>query len=177
MRARLLSRPGRIAILGIVGILLMFGLALLLRPVTPAQSAGLSPLETRVYGQSQWLSGGPAALRVIVWDHKLNAPVRARVSIAVTPLVNNKPKGKTYNIFSGVTGQTGTVDASFKLPELAEGAYQLAVKVDSYLGPDQVTQTIQVTDAVQILLSCDKPLYQPGQTIHLRALAMDAATM
>src|SRR5579859_1351724 len=42
-------------------------------------SAKLSPLETQVLGQRSWLSGGRAALRVIVTDHQTGKPLRADV--------------------------------------------------------------------------------------------------
>jgi len=32
---------------------------------------------------------------------------------------------------------------------------------------------VRLQDKVSILLSTEKPLYQPGQTIHARALALD----
>ena len=43
-----------------------------------AVSAELSPLETRLLGQSRWLSGGPAALRLITSDHRSGHPLHAR---------------------------------------------------------------------------------------------------
>ena len=46
----------------------------------------------------------------------------------------------------------------------------------SPLGDDTVTQPLTLAESVQVMLSSDKPLYQPGQTIHLRALALDSAT-
>src|SRR5579871_1575234 len=39
-----------------------------------ADTAALSPQETQVLGQRSWLSGGRAALRVIVTDHQTGKP-------------------------------------------------------------------------------------------------------
>ena len=34
---------------------------------------------------------------------------------------------------------------------------------------------MRLEDKVSILLTTEKPIYQPGQTIHVRALALDRA--
>ncbi|HZT43708.1 MAG TPA: MG2 domain-containing protein, partial [Chthonomonadaceae bacterium] len=136
----------------------------------------LSPLETQVMGQNHWLRGGPAALRVIVLDHETAKPVRAEVSLSLEHLENGKPSGLAATLFSGHTNALGTLDAQFTAPEAPPGSYDLTVAVDSPLGKDTVTQPIQLQQSVQVMLTADKPLYQPGQTMHLRALALDMAT-
>lgn len=139
-------------------------------------SADISPLETRVMGQSRWLRGGAASLRVIVNDHKTGKPVEAGVELALVTLENGKPTDKSVPLYKGHTSNLGTLDAQFKSPTVAPGAYQLVVQVDSPLGKDRIEQNIQLEESVQLMLTADKPLYQPGQTIHLRALALDRAT-
>ncbi|MBV9849369.1 MAG: hypothetical protein JO250_06755 [Armatimonadetes bacterium] len=136
----------------------------------------LSPLETRVLGQRRWLRGGPAALRVVVSDHRSGLPARARVSLSLVRLDDGKPAGTPLPLFSGRTTPLGTLDARFRAPAGAAGPYRLTVSVSSPLGADEVTQPIDVAEATQILLTADKPVYQPGQTIHLRALALDMGT-
>jgi len=42
-------------------------------------------------------------------------------------------------------------------------------------GIDGIHQDVRLEDKVSILLTSEKPLYQPGQTIHVRALALDRA--
>ncbi|MDQ2800599.1 MAG: MG2 domain-containing protein, partial [Armatimonadota bacterium] len=139
-----------------------------------AQPAGpftVSPLETRVFGQNTWLRGGPAALRVIVLNHKTGQPVPAQVRLALTG-----PKKAVQSLWAGRTSALGTVDALFDAPKIKPGAYTLRVEVDSPIGDDTVTQSLTLAEAARTLLSSDKPLYQPGQTMHLRALALDSAT-
>jgi len=136
----------------------------------------LSPLETRVLGQNRWLRGGPAALRLIVSNHQTGSPVRANVTLTLAKLENGKPAGETHKLFSGKTGAGGALDAQFTLPAVEPGPYQLTARVDSPLGKDEIVQPIQVQESVQVLLTADKPLYQPAQTMHLRALALDMAT-
>ncbi len=136
----------------------------------------ISPLETEVLGQSRWLRGGPAALRVIVRDHNTGKPVHAKIRIALASVEQNGQAAKeAAPLFDGRTNRVGTVDAQFNAPESPAGSYELRVNVDSPLGKDQVTQRIQLEQSNQILLTADKPLYQPGQTMHIRALALDMA--
>jgi hypothetical protein len=132
----------------------------------------VSPLETEVLGYSRWLRGGPAALRVMVSDHRRGKPVAARVKIA---LASTEKNAKAVTLFDGRTNRIGTLDAQFDAPSTEPGPYELKVSVDSPLGVDEVKQTIQLEKSERILMTCDKPVYQPGQTIHMRALALDMA--
>jgi len=141
----------------------------------PKSEFTVSPLETRVLGQRNWLRGGPAGLRVIVLDHMTGKPVRANVTLTLAPIENGKP-GAERPLFNGVTNGLGTLDAGFNAPASDPGAYQLHVAVKSPLGDDTIQQQVQLTESVQVLLTSDKPLYQPGQTIHIRSLALDMAT-
>lgn len=155
-------------------------LALLISPAHAGKRAGsspfdLSPLETRVLGQTSWLSGGPAALRVIVTNHNTGKPITGTVTMSLAPSSAGKPDGAAIPLFSGVTGATGTVSTHFQAPQ-KPGSYQLAVHVAAPLGSDTVKQQIQVEEGVQALLTSDKPIYQPGQVMHLRLLAINRGT-
>jgi hypothetical protein len=141
-----------------------------------AAKAELSPLETQVLGQRAWLSGGPAALRVIVSDHQTGKSLRADVALSLTSLEAGKPQGIAHPLYSGRTNALGTLNATFAAPDLKPGSYELTVDVKSPLGEDTVKQPIELQQSVQVMLTSDKPLYQPGQTMHLRALAMNMAT-
>ena len=133
------------------------------------------PLETRVFGQRTWLRGGPASLRVIVSDHDTGKAVPAKVDLSLTPSANGKT-GEPISLYSGEANAAGTLDAHFNAPKVAPGAYVLNIAVRSSLGQDTVAQPIELQEAMQLMLTSDKPIYQPGQTIHLRALALDTAT-
>lgn len=141
----------------------------------PKSEFVISPLETRVLGQRNWLRGGPAGLRVIVLNHQTGKPVRANVTLTLDREENGKPVAP-QTLYTGTTNGLGTLDAGFNAPASAPGMYQLHVDVKSPLGDDTVRQAIQLAESVQVLLTSDKPLYQPGQTIHIRSLALDMAT-
>jgi hypothetical protein len=147
--------------------------------VGPRESAGdndISPLETRVLGQSQWLAGSTASLRVIVTNHNTGDPLRAWVRIAARPQPagEEQPGGFTV-LHAGRTNESGTLDASFRVPDLEPGAYELVVTVGAgNVGTDTIKQPLRITKRAEVLLTTDKPIYQPGQVIHLRALALMA---
>lgn len=137
----------------------------------------LSPLETQVLGQNRWLKGGSAALRVIVSNHETGKPQSAKVSLSLIPLAQGgKSRTASLPLYTGETSRLGTLEANFRVPNEAPGAYQLAVNVDSPIGKDSVKQTIQVEESLQLMLTADKPIYQPGQMVRIRTLAMDMAT-
>jgi uncharacterized protein YfaS (alpha-2-macroglobulin family) len=135
---------------------------------------GISPLETQVLGQSQWLSGSTASLRVIVSDHNAGKPLPAAVTIAARPQPKEgKPLAELITLHQGRTNNLGTLDASFAVPDLEPGAYALVVNVTALpVGVDSVEQPLRITRRAEILLTTDKPIYQPGQVVHLRALAL-----
>jgi len=141
-------------------------------------AAELSRLETRMLGQSRWLAGGPASLRIIVSDHKTGRPVNADIKLLLQAPAKAGAKAapSPTPLYKGETNRLGTVDAQFTVPDIAAGSYQLIAQVKTRLGADEITQPIELTESVQVLLTADKPLYQPGQTMHLRALALDLAT-
>ncbi len=140
----------------------------------PGPSGDISPLQTVVRGQTRWLAGGPAALRVIVTNHDTGEPVRGAAHVGITP-TDEQAMGK-LNLFSGPL-RKGTLDAQFVVPDLRPGSYELSVRVVSRLGIDDVKSTVTIARETQILLTTDKPLYQPGQTMHLRALALRKPSM
>ncbi|MHB0939278.1 MAG: MG2 domain-containing protein [Armatimonadota bacterium] len=139
-------------------------------------AAELSSLETRVLGQSRWLAGGPASLRIIVSDHKTGKPVHADVKLALQAPAKGNTAPSPTPLFKAMTNTLGTVDAKFTVPDVAVGNYTLIAEVKTRLGTDRITQPVELTESVQVLLTADKPLYQPGQTMHLRALALDMGT-
>jgi uncharacterized protein YfaS (alpha-2-macroglobulin family) len=139
------------------------------QPRPPTTWAGINPLETRLLGQTTWLAGGPASLRVIVADHNTGQPVPARVQLSLS---REKPSLSARSIFEGRIGRSGTLDASFQVPDLEPGQYKLEARVNTPLGMDSVTQSVSLARRAQVLLVTDKPIYQPGQVIHMRALAL-----
>ncbi len=80
---------------------------------------------------------------------------------------------KPRQLFAGQLNRRGTTEAQFRFPAGLVGSYQLRYVVDTPIGSTEFTQPVRLEDKVSILLTTEKPIYQPGQTIHVRALALD----
>ncbi|MFZ0309136.1 MAG: MG2 domain-containing protein [Candidatus Sulfotelmatobacter sp.] len=124
-----------------------------------------------ILGQQSYLAGGEAAVRVIVTDSN-NEVIASRGSVQIELLV---PGEKSRVLFNGRTNRRGTTEAQFHFPAGLVGSYQLRYVVDTSIGSTEFTQPVRLEDKVSILLTTEKPIYQPGQTIHVRALALDRA--
>ncbi len=120
-----------------------------------------------VITMAEW--NGKAALRV---------RVRATHSITHRPIGGVQLKGaldvgKDADLTAtGVTDAQGYATLSFQLPA-APDEDGLDLTVTGKLGAyeEEAEGTIYVRGKTGLLLSTDKALYQPGQTLHLRALA------
>ena len=122
-----------------------------------------------ILGQQSYLTGGDAAVRVIVTDSH-DAVIAGRSSVQIELLV---PEQKPRLLFTGRLNRRGTTEAQFRFPAGVVGNYQLRYAVDTPIGSTEFMQTIRLEDKVSILLTTEKPIYQPGQTLHVRALALD----
>lgn len=130
------------------------------------------PQETVILGQKAVAAASPAAWRILVRHRASLAPVRgANVKLALTDKSSGIIKLGTFR-----TDTDGTVPDSVNIPEIAPGEYELVVDVNSSLGRDHISKKVEVQHPTRILLSSDKPLYQPGQTIHLRGMVLNART-
>jgi A-macroglobulin TED domain/Alpha-2-macroglobulin family/MG2 domain/Carboxypeptidase regulatory-like domain/A-macroglobulin receptor binding domain/Alpha-2-macroglobulin bait region domain len=126
----------------------------------------------RMIGQTEYLAGSDAAMRVLVSDAAnedtaLTGKVRAELLI---------PQQPTRLLFSGRLNRHGTVAAQFRFPAGLEGKYDIRFIADTPIGSAEYTQPIELKDPASIMLTTEKPVYQPGQTIHMRALALDRAS-
>jgi 5-hydroxyisourate hydrolase-like protein (transthyretin family) len=127
-----------------------------------------------VYGQPALSPGKPAAFRVFVLDANKKKPLSgAAVSVSL-----EGPDGKSRSLAEATTGDDGIVRITGDLPpDLAEGKYQLKVEADSSAGTSDLTRDVTVKRSWKTMVSTDKPLYQPGQTIHIRTLTLGRADL
>jgi uncharacterized protein YfaS (alpha-2-macroglobulin family) len=124
-----------------------------------------------ILGQQSYLAGGEAAVRVIVTDTK-DEVIAGRGSVQIELLV---PDRKSLPLFTGRLNHRGTTEAQFRFPAAMVGSYQLHYRVETLIGSTEFTQPVRLEDKASILLTTEKPIYQPGQTIHARALALNRA--
>ena len=129
-----------------------------------------SPWDVRILGQNEYLSGASSVLRVAVFNQDTGE--QRGIGPGVVALVNHE---------TGEERELGMIDllvqkgAQITLPDWESGDYELRVKAHvrgMQSEPEVLTQTIRLTRSWKLMLSSDKPIYQPGQTIHLRSLAL-----
>jgi uncharacterized protein YfaS (alpha-2-macroglobulin family) len=131
----------------------------------------LSQHETIVLGQDRFTPGSQSAVRVIVQDTKDGAPL---AGAQVSAVLKAPAGGEETLLYSGITGPNGTAEVVFRVPAYVEGEQILRIETRSQFGSDTVERPVNLQRDYRVLLTTDKPLYQPGQTIHMRALALDA---
>ncbi|HZD78227.1 MAG TPA: MG2 domain-containing protein [Acidobacteriaceae bacterium] len=144
-----------------------------------APIAGVAPISrilrrpiVRILGQSEYIAGSDAAMRILVSDAgNSNAPLTGAVRAEL--LV---PDQKPRLLFSGRLNHRGTLPAQFHLPAAHAGKYEIRFIADTPIGSTEYTQSVTLKDAASILLTTEKPIYQPSQTIHVRALVLDRAS-
>ena len=130
------------------------------------------PQETVVLGQTKIASGTSAAIRILVRNRVSDKPV---AGAAVELSLQSKTAG-TIKLGLFHTDTSGSITDSINIPDVAPGEYQLVVDSESSLGRDHVVEKVQIEHPTRVLLSSDKPIYQPGQTIHLRSMVINERT-
>ena len=122
-----------------------------------------------ILGQQSYLTGGKAAVRVIVTGSQDDV-IAGHGTVQIEFLANDQ---KPRLLFSGRLNRRGTTEAEFRFPASLIGNYKLRYVADTPIGTTEFTQDMRLEDKVSVLITTEKPIYQPGQTIHARALALD----
>ena len=122
-----------------------------------------------VLAQHSYLSGGVAAVRLIATEAGNENPLTSGSVQIELFAAEQKPQ----LLYTGRLNERGTTQAHFRFPAGLVGSYSLRYAVDTALGLADYTENIRLDDKTTILLTTEKPIYQPGQTIHARALALD----
>ncbi|HEX5273148.1 MAG TPA: alpha-2-macroglobulin family protein [Gemmataceae bacterium] len=167
-------RRRRIYVFG--GVATVFAAAAAVLVTFQLHFANLSPTPTdlKVLGQTQLLAGSLASLRVQVIRHFPESPgssTRSQgvpVEIALAPKDGSPP----VTLSSFQTGPDGSGEPRFRVPDWADKDCDLIVTADTPHGPETVRQPVRVKRSWRVMLSSDKPVYQPGQSIRLRSLAL-----
>lgn len=128
--------------------------------------------DTLVYAQSEFESGSKASLRVITLNSKDSKPIEDADIVVV---IRDRKTQEERVLYQGKASAFGSPDVQFDMPDYAEGDYDLIIKADSKYGHDKIIKPIKIRKTSKVLLTTDKTLYQPGQTIHIRALALKSS--
>jgi hypothetical protein len=128
-----------------------------------------TPYDVRLLGQNELLSGSFASIHVQVIDRRTGRPANYDRKIATTYDVTllDLDGGRRETLATNVS----FVDR-FKVPDWPSGDYELQVTAFTNEGQEVLSRTVQLKRQWKLLLSTDKPVYKPGQVIHLRSLAL-----
>jgi hypothetical protein len=122
-----------------------------------------SPWDLVVLGQDRLMAATAGSLRVRLVDRKANRPL-AGVPVTVELL----GAGQTAELARFTTDAHGSGRPLFRLPDWAAGSYTLRVVA----GSEEISRPVRLERSWKLMLTSDKPVYQPGQTIQVRALAL-----
>jgi hypothetical protein len=131
--------------------------------------------ETTLVGSRELYAGTEAAFRCAVHGVKSATETVPLPGSRVTFHLRSSAPGapsKDVSLYEGKVGADGSAEVRFRVPEVPAGAYKLVVKTQSALGEEALEREVRVLSTLKVLLTTDKPLYQPGQLMHLRALAL-----
>ena len=142
--------------------------------VTSMCTSPPNPIRMTVLGHPHTLMpGSQLSLQVQLWhteeDHPLaQAPVRAYLA----------GKNEPDEVFVGQTDEQGLATVQLAIPSASDTAHHRLV-IEAEQGEHSVgyRQHVYVGYLYNVFLSTDKPVYQPGQTIHMRTLALDSQAM
>lgn len=122
-----------------------------------------------VYGQNELFSGTSGAVRVALFDTIKQEPVSA--TEVQVDLFNERTR-ENIRLASFVTNANGTGTPRFELPDWTGDQIELRVSAATGWTPESITRRIKLKRNWRLMLSSDKPVYQPGQKIHSRCLAL-----
>ena len=128
-------------------------------------SSRVPPMETVIEGESSLQAGGQGLVRVQVLREAVAIP-DAPISLALVTSTGRIALG------DGRTDSYGNAELSVSMPSTAEASPLLEVTTRAGAETDVVSVPLQLQRSYKVHLSTDKPMYQPGQTIHLRSLVM-----
>jgi alpha-2-macroglobulin-like protein len=132
-----------------------------------------SPYDLRLLGQTTLLAGSKGSLRVQLFDHRHNAALQG---IPITIDLYNPAPAKFapefVHLASFTTNMEGSGQPQFELPDWPDGTYELQVTAATPGGSETLRKPVRLRRSWKLMLTSDKPVYQPGQTIHVRSLAL-----
>jgi len=104
-------------------------------------------------------AGGQAAISLALFNGE--SLTSGRVEVALL-----KDGERVLQVAGNINGK-GTIQ--FEVPDVEEGEYEIKIKGEGFKDKAQVI----VERRFLVLLETDKPIYKPGQTIHMRALTLN----
>jgi len=126
--------------------------------------------------------GGESSVSVEVMAHYTTGNADARESVALTSFsvklsllggpepIKLEPKTQWVNIGTSAV-------ALITLPKVNDGEYRLHAEVSSKLGTSELDVPMPLYAPARVHVLTDRPLYEPGNTVKFRALALRASDL
>ena len=128
-----------------------------------------SPYDLRILGQTELIPGSDASIRVLMFNRDTRRPVEG---VPVDVKLVGKEPGQAIQLASFVTDGSGSASPRIRLPQWEDGDYALTVRARPGFWNESATRTVKLRRSWNLMLTTDKPVYQPGQVIHVRSLAL-----
>jgi hypothetical protein len=112
-----------------------------------------------------YYAGAPTRVKVLASDPVTGRPFADR-DVTITAKA-----GEAARDFQVKTDSFGAVDALLDFADAGQATVTAKLTTPGG-GTDQAQQAVDVVRLRRVLVSTDKPMYQPGQTMHLRVLAL-----
>lgn len=127
--------------------------------------------ETTLSTSQKFVVGSPAVLQCKIEGIQTLSKTEPLPDAEV--IVNLRDENnKVQSLYKGKTNSEGERFAHMRIPEVKEGTYTLEITTRSPLGEETLKQQVRIESDAKILLVTDKPMYQPGQEMHIRALVL-----
>ena len=137
------------------------------------ETAQADPTEVMLFTRPRFAPGDDANLRVLVRDGRNKTPVaNAEVSVVLMGADAAETLAPVKTDADGIADITAELSQ-----ELKEGEYSFRVRIAGRTGTASAKQSFTVARSYRTMVSTDKPLYQPGQIIHMRALSLNVDSM
>ncbi|MDP6047723.1 MAG: MG2 domain-containing protein, partial [Phycisphaerae bacterium] len=132
--------------------------------------ATIGPARTvRLVGQTEMISGSTVSLRAVVTDFNSRPSPNIPVDLVLTGGDGAKEPREVI-LASWRTDDNGVAAGQVHLP-VWEGNCKLTARAGSNRF-QLISSPIKLKRALKVFLATDKPIYQPGQTIHMRTLVL-----
>ena len=128
----------------------------------------ITPYELRLEGPATPRRDKKAVYRIVTQDPIARQPL-AHMPVTLSAVQNGQ---SSWN-YSGSSDDLGVFEQT--ITPATSGSFSVTAGTQQGIVAANVTDTVKVQDVqadTKLLLTTDKPIYQPGQMIHLRGLAL-----
>ena len=120
-----------------------------------------------------------------VWPETLHAGAPALIPLSLSDAKGRPLAGQSVTVratsdtrsWETTVRSSARGDALAALPPLPEGTVTIRAEARRRGWTSAMERSVQVVAKTRIFLSSDKPLYQPGQTVHLRGILLKRPNM